>query len=111
MNRAFINKKEIVLDKNYIIKPCSNSNGVELICTEVVERYKVTGRGSKRVTTDDIETATLVKIRYFTRIAQALNFYTEKTTNTCEDFKTLISKTDQVINLLEKIDKEFSQFP
>lgn len=110
MNKAFTKEKIIVLDDNYKIVPCTSSNGVELIHTTIEKRFVQTGRGSKRVTTDVLKDFVKTETFYYTRVAQALSHYSEAVVNQCTDFKEIISKTDEVIAVLKKIDNEFKQF-
>lgn len=110
MNKSFTKQKVIVLDENYKIVPCTQSNGVELIHTTTQKRFVQKGKGKDRITTDVIEDFVKTETFHYTRVAQALSHYSEAVVNERTELKEIISKTDEVIAILKKIDTEFKQF-
>lgn len=96
--------------KTYKIVPCTQSNGVELIHTTTQKRFVQKGKGKDRITTNVIEDFVKTETFYYTRVAQALSHYSKAVVNERTEIKEIISKTDEVIALLKKIDTEFKQF-
>jgi hypothetical protein len=96
MNKAFTHSKEIVLDDNYKIIP-DTDNGVILV-------FKTT-----RINKKD-EVILHDELFYFTRIAQALRYYSDKIINSSESLEDCIYKSESVYNLINRLDKQFKQF-
>lgn len=101
MNKTFTKSKKIELDSNWHLTP-DGDNGVILTFHEVRER--------KKKNSEEMEDFLFEDKRYFTRIVQALRLYAEKTLNTSSTLQEIIEKEDRIMNLLEKMDKEFKQF-
>lgn len=88
----------------YPVKWCrvNSHNNTKKICAK--------RKGKDRITTDVIEDFVKTETFYYTRVAQALSHYSEAVVNERTELKEIISKTDEVIAILKKIDTEFKQF-
>jgi len=96
MNKAFTEKKELVLDDKYKIIPDSDYGVILVFLTE------------KKNKKDEL--VPFEQKYYFTRIAQALRKYADLSLNNQERFGLLISKLDELHTKIDEIDKTFKQF-
>lgn len=101
MNKVFTKTKKIKLDEFWYLVPDSD-RGLMLVFNEIRERVK---KGTK-----EKEDFLYEEKRFYPRVAQALHRYIETTQNNSETLQEIISKTENLTNLVEKLDKEFKQF-
>ena len=95
MNKAFTQKKVLVLDDNYAIKPGAGSS----VILEFTEP-RLNEKG---------ETVDFKEVWYMTRVAQALRKYADLELAS-DDIEDLIDRADKVYSVIDSIDKHFKQF-
>ena len=100
MNKAFTKQNVIVLDEKYNLTSDGDSG---IVLTFHEPRVKKDREGN------DVDYEFEDKW-YFTRIVQALRKYRDLSQNQAKSIDDLISKTNKLEVLLERLDKEFRQF-
>ena len=101
MNKAFTKTKIIELSSNWNLSPDSDNGMVLTFCQTREKIDKNTGKTVPFLFEEKF---------YFPRIAQALRHYATTTINNSDSLMDIISKSDMVYEMIEKIDKEFKQF-
>jgi predicted transcriptional regulator len=101
MNKAFTKTDKIELDSNWYLTP-DGFNGVVLTFHEIRKKVKKD--------TGEKENFEFINNYYFPRVAQALVKYVSVTQNNSESLEEVINKTDVLIKIINKLDKEFKQF-
>lgn len=101
MNKAFTKSKVIKLDNNWVITS-DGETSIKLVFSEMRQR--------KNKTTGEIENFLYEEPRWYTRISQSLKAYLDLSQNSSDSIEELITKTDYIVGVIDRIDRDFKQF-
>lgn len=101
MNKVFNKKTQLDLDDNWHLTSDSDS-GVILTFHEIRQR--------KSKKTEEEEDFLFEDKYYYPRVAQSLKKYSQMVQNTTESIDKILENSEKVLEVINRIDREFKQF-